>query len=169
MQNSLQISKIIWGIWITSDKKWKDQNLYENYIPSAIAFFPDLSNITFNWPVVWKMTQWIWQFFPRALKIGILMGSFNPNLKMYQLKIHRGVICHDKQDYAKFEEEPTCHFKVNMGSLTQFWPEHLKVSKKLILMGCFWAKYILFQLKTYKGVIFHETGEGCKIWRGINL
>ena len=36
-------------------------------------------------------------------------------------------------------------------------------------MGSFWAKYTLFELKKYIGVIFHETEEGYKIWRGINL
>ena len=39
----------------------------------------------------------------------------------------------------------------------KFWPEHSKVSKIFTLMGSFWAKYILFQLKKYRGVIFHET------------
>ena len=33
-----------------------------------------------------------------SLKIGILMGSFNPKLKKYELKIHRGVICHDNEE-----------------------------------------------------------------------
>ena len=36
-------------------------------------------------------------------------------------------------------------------------------------MGCFPAKYILHELKKYRGVIFHETEEGYKIWRGIDL
>ena len=36
-------------------------------------------------------------------------------------------------------------------------------------MGSFSAKYILFELKKYRGVIFHETEGGYKIWRGINL
>ena len=36
-------------------------------------------------------------------------------------------------------------------------------------MGSFWAKYILFELKKYRGVIFYETEEGYKIWRGIDL
>ena len=39
----------------------------------------------------------------------------------------------------------------------KFWPEHSKVSKIFTLMGSFWAKYILFQPKKYRGVIFHET------------
>ena len=45
----------------------------------------------------------------------------------------------------------------------------LEVSKIFILMGSFWAKYILFELKKYRGVIFHETEEGYKIWREIDL
>ena len=36
-------------------------------------------------------------------------------------------------------------------------------------MGPFWAKYILFELEKYRGVIFHDTEEWCKIWRGIDL
>ena len=36
-------------------------------------------------------------------------------------------------------------------------------------MCSFWTKYILFELKRYKGIIFHETEEGYKIWKGINL
>ena len=36
-------------------------------------------------------------------------------------------------------------------------------------MGSFWAKYILFELKKYRGVIFNETEEGYKIWTGIDL
>ena len=36
-------------------------------------------------------------------------------------------------------------------------------------MGSFWEKYILFQLKKNRGVIFHDTKEWCKIWRKTNL
>ena len=36
-------------------------------------------------------------------------------------------------------------------------------------MGSFWAQYILFELKKYRGVNFHETEEGYKIWRRIDL
>ena len=36
-------------------------------------------------------------------------------------------------------------------------------------MGSFSAKYILLELKNYRGVIFHETEGGYKIWRGIDL
>ena len=36
-------------------------------------------------------------------------------------------------------------------------------------MGSFWAKYVLFGLKKYSGIIFHQTEERCKIWRGIEM
>ena len=39
----------------------------------------------------------------------------------------------------------------------KFWPKHSKVSKIFTLMGSWWAKYKLFVLKKYRGIIFHET------------
>ena len=149
MQNWLQISKIIWGIWITSTSSGKSKklkfnglHLSKNCIPSPKALFTDLSNITFNWLVVWKMTWGIWQIFSRALKIGILMGSFNPNLKRYELKIHRGVICHDNEELRKIWRGSDLSFQSWHVEFDEYWHEHLKVSKILILMGFFWAKYI---------------------------
>ena len=50
-----------------------------------------------------------------------------------------------------------------------FWSEDSKVSKFFTLMGSFWAKYILFELKKYRGVIFHDIEEWCKIWRKTDL
>ena len=73
---------------------------------------------------------------------------------------------------AKFEEELTCHFKIDMRSLMnfdKFWPVHSKVSKIFTLMGSFWAKHKLFELKKYRGVIFRNTEERRKIWRGDDL
>ena len=51
----------------------------------------------------------------------------------------------------------------------EFWPEHLKIHKIFILMDSFWAKYILFGLKKYRGVIFRDTEEICKIWRKTDV
>ena len=70
---------------------------------------------------------------------------------------------------AKFGEKLTCRFKIGIRNFTNFWPEHSKASKMFTLMGSFWANYIFFELKKYRGVIFHETKEGCKIWREIDL
>ena len=115
------------------------------------------------------MTWGIWQVFSRSFKIGILMGSFNPNLKKNELKIHRGVICHDNEGLRKIWRRTDLSFQSWHEEFDDFWPEHLKVSKIFILMDSFWAKYILFELKNYRGVIFHKTEEKYKIWRGIDL
>ena len=37
------------------------------------------------------------------------------------------------------------------------------------LIGSFCAKYIKFDLKKYRGVIFHDAEEWCKIWRNTDL
>ena len=50
----------------------------------------------------------------------------------------------------------------------KFWCEHSKVSKIFTLMSSLWANYILFGLKKYRGVIFHETEEGYKSWKAID-
>ena len=53
----------------------------------------------------------------------------------------------------------------NWQEFGEFWSEHSKVSKICTLIGPFCAKYIIFDLKKYWGVIFHDTEESCKIWR----
>ena len=36
-------------------------------------------------------------------------------------------------------------------------------------MRSFSEKYMLLESKKYRGVIFHDTKEGYKIWRGIDF
>ena len=118
------------------------------------------------------MTWGIWQIFTRALeslKIGILMGSFNPKLKKYELKIHRAIICHDNEELRKIWTGTDLPCQSWHEEFDKFWPEHLKVSKIFTLIGSFWAKCTLFELKKFRGVIFHETEEGYKIWKGTDL
>ena len=50
------------------------------------------------------------------------MGLFCPKLKIYELKIYRGVMSHDNENYAKIEEELTCCFKINVRTLMNFDP-----------------------------------------------
>ena len=69
---------------------------------------------------------------------------------------------------TKFGEELTHRFKIGIKNLTKL-DRSTQKPKTFILMGFFWAKYILFELKRYRGIIFHETEEGYKIWRGIDL
>ena len=78
-------------------------------------------------------------------------------------------MCHDNEEWFKIWRGIDLSFQNWHDEFDEFWPEHLKVSKIFILMGSFWAKYILFELKKYWGIIFHETEEGYKIWKGINF
>ena len=55
---------------------------------------------------------------------------------------------------AKSKEELTCQFKIDMRNLTNFDPSTSKISKDCTLMGCFWPRYIMFELKKNRGVEF---------------
>ena len=118
--------------------------------------------------MVWKMTWGIWQIFCRALKIGILMGFFNPKLKRYELKIQRNHLPWLWRTTQNLKRKWLVISKLTWG-IWQILTWALEVWKVFILMGSFWAKCILFELKKYTGVIFQDTEEGCKIWRGIDL
>ena len=45
----------------------------------------------------------------------------------------------------------------------------LEILKIFTLIGSFCAKYITFDLKKYRGVIFHDTTKWFKIWRKTDL
>ena len=57
---------------------------------------------------------------------------------------------------AKFREKMTCGFNYYMKNLVNF---HLTTQKSenFTLMRCFCPKHIMFELKKYRGVIFHDT------------
>ena len=78
-------------------------------------------------------------------------------------------MCHDNEEWCKMWRGIDLSFRNWHEEFDEVWPEHLKVSKIFILMCSFWAKYKWFELKKYRRAIFHETEEGYKIWRGINL
>ena len=98
-----------------------------------------------------------------------MMGSFNPKYEKYELKIHRGVMCHENEEGCKIWRGIDLSFQSWHEEFDKFWPKHLKASKIFTLMGSFQAKYILFELKKYRGVVFHDIEEWCKIWRKTDL
>ena len=50
-----------------------------------------------------------------------------------------------------------------------FWPLHLKISIICFLMGCFWPKYIMFELRKYRGAMFDGTQDWYKVRRKTDL
>ena len=68
-----------------------------------------------------KMTWGIWQMFTRALeslKIGTMMASFCQKLKMYELKIYRGIMSWQWRMMQKLKRNWLCQFKNDMRNLT---------------------------------------------------
>ena len=56
----------------------------------------------------------------------------------------------------KFEEKLSLCFKNEMKNLVNFQPTTEK-SINFTLMGYFCTKYMRFELKKYRGIIFHDT------------
>ena len=111
------------------------------------------------------------KFWPEDLKVSkifILMCSSWAKYILFELKRYRGVIFHETEEGYKIWREINLSLKNWHQEFVKFWPECSKVSKILTLMGSLWAKYILFKLKKYRGVILHETEQGYKIWRSID-
>ena len=98
-----------------------------------------------------------------SLKLGTLIVSFCQQNIKFQLKKYRRVIFDGTEEWCKFKENLTCSFKYDMKSLMNFHPTTQK-PKYFILMGYFCPKYTKFELKKYRGVIFNDTEQWCKIW-----
>ena len=116
-------------------------------------------NLKRNWLVISKLTWRIWQILTRAFE------SLKNFRKCMTLKFTEELCVMTMKNNTKFEEELTCQFKIDMRNLTNFDLSTRKSQKIFTLMGSFWAKYILFELKKYRGVIFHDIEEWCKIWK----
>ena len=97
-----------------------------------------------------------------------LLGTFCWKYIKFQLKKYRGVIPHDKEDWCKIWRQTNLLFQ-KWQEFCEFWSDHSKISKTCTLIGPFRAKYITLDLKKYRGVIFYDTEESCKIWRKTDL
>ena len=86
-------------------------------------------------------------FHQSTLKIGTLVGSFYPKKKMYEFKIYRGDLCHESEQSCKIWRGIDLSAQNWHEEFEKFWPEHAKISKTCTLMGWFWPKYIMFELK----------------------
>ena len=78
-------------------------------------------------------------------------------------------MCYDNEEWCKICEGIDLLVQNWHEECNKFLPEHSKISKICTLMGCFWPKYIMFELKKYRGAIFHDTRVWCKIWRKADL
>ena len=68
---------------------------------------------------------------------------------------------HDPEDWCKIWRKTDLLFQ-KWQEFGEFWPEHSKVSKICTFIGSYCAKYLKFDLKKYRGVIFHDNEEDAK-------
>ena len=59
---------------------------------------------------------------------------------------------------AKFEEKLICCFKTDK-NMVNFYLSTQKSQKIYTFIGSLHEKYVMFDLKKYRGVIFHDTRE----------
>ena len=75
---------------------------------------------------------------------------------------------HDPEDWCKIWRKADLLFQ-KWQEFGEIWPEHSQVFKTCTFICSYCAKYLMFDLKKYRGVIFHDTEEWCKIWRKTDL
>ena len=56
---------------------------------------------------------------------------------MYELKMYKGVICHDNEDWCKTGGGIDLLLQNWHKEFDKFWPEYLNISKKFTLMDSF--------------------------------
>ena len=69
---------------------------------------------------------------------------------MYQLKIYRGDLCQDIEEWCKIWRGTDLSVQNWGEEFDEFWPEHSKISKICTLMGFFITMY-MFELKKVQG------------------
>ena len=63
---------------------------------------------------------------------------------------------HNHEDWFKIWRKTDLLFQ-KWQEFGEFWHKHLKSLKICTFIGSYCAKYLLFDLKKYRGVIFHDT------------
>ena len=89
----------------------------------------------------------------KVSKLGLSLDSFIQIRKRMTLKFTGEFCVVTMKNDAKFQEELTCCFNIGMRNLTNFDPSTWKSQRFAPLMGSFWSKYIMFELKIYRGVM----------------
>ena len=131
---------------------------------------------TEEWRKIWRKTnllfkkwQEFWSKHSKVSKISNLFGPFRAKYIMFDLKKYRGVILHDTGEWCKIRWGIDLSLQNWLEEFNKFWPKHLKISNIRTLMSCFWPKYIMFELKRYREVMFDGTEGWCKVWRKTDI
>ena len=95
---------------------------------------------------------------------------FDRVLEVYKIlaKKDSRVISHDLEDWCKIWRKTDLFFQ-KWQEFGEIWPEYWKVSKTCPVICCYCAKYLMFDLKKYRRIIFDDTDGWCKSWRKTDL
>ena len=87
---------------------------------------------------------------------------------MFSTPVGNPVISHETEEGCKIWRVINLSFQNWQKEFDKFLPEHQK-SQKFSFNGLLLSKVYTFWAKKSRGVIFHETEKGYKIWREIDL
>ena len=78
---------------------------------------------------------------------------------MHELKIYRGVLCYDNEEWYNTWRGIDLSVQNWHEEFDKFGHEHSKIPIICTLIGCFWPKYIILELKKSiaKGVMLDGT------------
>ena len=66
-------------------------------------------------------------------------------------------MCYDNEEWCKICEGIDLLVQNWHEECNKFLPEHSKISKICTLMGCFWPKHIMLEIRKYRGFMFDGT------------
>ena len=146
--NWLVISKLAWGIWriltraLKNLKKFHFDGLLLNkvYIVWAKKVQRSYLSYTEEWCKIWRKTdllfgKWLeeigkfWPELSKVSKLELWWDPFAQSRKCMTLKFTEELCVMAMKNNAKFEEELTCHFKIDMRNLMNFDPSTWKSQK----------------------------------------
>ena len=107
----------------------------------------DMRNLANFHQSTWKCQNWYFH--------GILLSTIE-NAWAKNLREMTWVLWNDTDEWRKIWRGIDSSFQNGYEELDEFSPRHSKLSKICTLMGCF---------RKYKGAIFRDTREWCKIWK----
>ena len=91
--------------------------------------------------------------------------------KVYKVwpKVYRRVIFHENEVSGELSFMTLTKNRLMVSKMIWWiwwiFTRTLRNLKIFTFIGYFCPKYIMFELKKYRGVVFYDNEEGCKIWR----
>ena len=116
---------------------------------------------TENWCKIWRKTDFCLK---KIFVYRLINSNFILESKMAELNLQESFVSWQWRMIPNLNRNWHVSSKLT-GWI--FWHEHSKISKIWTWTGCFWPKYIMFELKKNRerGFMFDGTKDWCKIWR----